>query len=461
MNVPLQKILLATDGSEDAALAIRASVDLSIESGAELHVVHALWHGAPTARFRRRERVGLEQQARGVLGRARERIEEAGGTLTEAHSKRGRAVDAILETADHIGADLIVVGSKGRGAIKRAALGSVSEGIVRRATRPVLMVRGGEEAWPPARVVVGDVDSKEAREAGNLAAAVAGCSEASMVLVRVYPRLLVRRQHGERSFLIGPSIEDALRKDEEVLGERAECLGEIAGERPQVRLLTGDAASRLLEMEQEEEGSTLFAIGSRTLGGVSTRILRASRGPVLIVPVLRDSPADPAETLDGEVEVPNYSTFLVATDGSKASMSAGEHAVSLARALGARLVVLSVVEADRAFRAGIYYGDGARGLAQDCREATRKIRDLATEAGVECEEMVLEGRPDRTIIAVAEEVGADCLILGSGGASRPVRALLGSASEKVLRHAGRPVLVVGASSTSVGTPHYGKVLEVR
>jgi nucleotide-binding universal stress UspA family protein len=44
-----EKVLLATDGSKDAALAARAAVDVCEGTGAELHVVHA-WHSVPTAR---------------------------------------------------------------------------------------------------------------------------------------------------------------------------------------------------------------------------------------------------------------------------------------------------------------------------------------------------------------------------------------------------------------------------
>ena len=46
-----EKVLLATDGSKDAALAARTAVDVCQGTGAELHVVHA-WHSVPTARFR-------------------------------------------------------------------------------------------------------------------------------------------------------------------------------------------------------------------------------------------------------------------------------------------------------------------------------------------------------------------------------------------------------------------------
>jgi len=71
------------------------------------------------------------------------------------------------------------------------------------------------------------------------------------------------------------------------------------------------------------------------------------------------------------------------------------------------------------------------------------VRALAEEAGVECEELVVFGRPEQTILSVAEEVGADPAFLGAKGMSRLEHAFIGSVSEEVLRHANRIVLVVG------------------
>ena len=50
MTFPPAKILLAGEGSKDAALAARASVDVALKTGAELHVIHA-WHSVPSTRF--------------------------------------------------------------------------------------------------------------------------------------------------------------------------------------------------------------------------------------------------------------------------------------------------------------------------------------------------------------------------------------------------------------------------
>ncbi len=75
--------------------------------------------------------------------------------------------------------------------------------------------------------------------------------------------------------------------------------------------------------------------------------------------------------------------------------------------------------------------------------ATGKVRALAEEAGVECEELIVFGRPEQLILAVAEEVGADPIVLGAEGMSGLEHVMIGSVSEEVLRHANRTVLVVG------------------
>ena len=58
-----EKVLLATDGSKDAALAARAAVDVCEGTGAQLHVVHA-WQSVPTARLRPFMRAELKKLGR-------------------------------------------------------------------------------------------------------------------------------------------------------------------------------------------------------------------------------------------------------------------------------------------------------------------------------------------------------------------------------------------------------------
>jgi len=145
-----------------------------------------------------------------------------------------------------------------------------------------------------------------------------------------------------------------------------------------------------------------------------------------------------------------YSTLLVATDGSASSSRAGEHAVYLAESLVTKLVILSVVHVFMEFHSGIHYGAAVKELERAGKEATREIAALATESDVECEEFVVTAAPARAIATVAEDAGADLIVVGTAPASRLERALPSSVSESVIRHAGRPVLVVDGNHWDAG-----------
>ncbi len=289
MSIFSGKMLLATDGSDDAALAARAAVDIARKTGPELHVVHA-WHSVPSTRFESYIHAQLKREAREVLAEQVERIKGDGANVAEAHLREGPAVDEILDLAEEVGADLIVIGSRGLGPVKRVVLGSVSEGVVHHATRPVLVLRGG--GWPPERVVIGDDGSEAAEEAGELAAGIGRLVGARVILVRAYRKLPQMDVEGRE--LNARRADDELRREERKLWERATQIQEAHEVRPAVRLSAGDPAARILEAAEEGDASekTLIAVGSRglgtmrrmRLGSVSTKVLRAAKGPVLIHP---------------------------------------------------------------------------------------------------------------------------------------------------------------------------------
>jgi nucleotide-binding universal stress UspA family protein len=282
-----EKILLAADGSEDARLAARAAANLSDKTGAQLHVVHA-WRSVPHPVI---EPGNLEKDASRLLQEESEFVADAGGAVSEAHLVMGAPVDAILDLAEEIDADLIVVGSRGRGPLGRLLLGSVSEGVVHHAALPVLVLRGGEGSWPPERVVIGDDGSEAAKRAGELALGIGDLFGGGSILVRAYPELPEADRVGRT--LDPRAVDDALRRAERDLHQRAEKLGRSVGRPPRLELAAGDPAVALLQEAREEDGvRTLIAVGTRglgpakrlRLGSVSTKVLRAAEGPVLVCP---------------------------------------------------------------------------------------------------------------------------------------------------------------------------------
>ncbi len=154
MSIFPTKILLATDGSREAQLASRTAADLAESTGSELHVLY-VWEAANpyvevvelvgdeavSPRLDAELKRQFDRQARTMLDTETEKVRAAGGTVTQAHLRTGKAAHEIVALAEEIGAGLIVMGSKGRGGMRRALMGSVSDSVVRHAHCPVLVVR--------------------------------------------------------------------------------------------------------------------------------------------------------------------------------------------------------------------------------------------------------------------------------------------------------------------------------
>jgi nucleotide-binding universal stress UspA family protein len=138
-----KSIVVGTDGSETAEIALRRAVDLARLTGAKLHVVSA-YEPSP-ARVGGNQpvpeaaewSVGSDFKVEAVLERAQDTAHDVD---LEVHAPKGDAADALLEAAKDHDADLIVLGSRGmRGA--RRVLGSVPNKVSHRAPCDVLIVQ--------------------------------------------------------------------------------------------------------------------------------------------------------------------------------------------------------------------------------------------------------------------------------------------------------------------------------
>lgn len=289
MSAIPEKILLATDGSRDAVRATEAATDLAKRAGSELHVVH-VWHDVPgfahkfvKAELRRQGREKLDEQVRG--------IEELGGTVAQAHLRGGRTSNEIIALSEEIGAGLLVLGSRGLGTVQRILMGSHSEEIVHHSRVPVLVLRGGEDTWPPSRIIIGEDFSDDARRTGDLAATIGSLYGSRAVLLYAHPGLPEVPGGEVRDAAVG-NLPDIRERDADRLETRADELAETLGSRPEIKVADGYPAAVLLKEIQQEERPSFVAVGSRglagmrrtRLGSVSTKVVTASRGPVLVCP---------------------------------------------------------------------------------------------------------------------------------------------------------------------------------
>jgi nucleotide-binding universal stress UspA family protein len=137
-------IVVGTDGSESAQQAVAAAADLARRFGAALHLVTAV---APRTSGLSVPMAGAAAADTGLRGaleteRSREVLQDAAASLAdlavESHSEAGDPAEAIVEVATRVGADVIVVGSKG---MNRRILGSVPNSVAHNAPCAVLIVK--------------------------------------------------------------------------------------------------------------------------------------------------------------------------------------------------------------------------------------------------------------------------------------------------------------------------------
>jgi nucleotide-binding universal stress UspA family protein len=141
----IRHILVPTDFSDGSTRAFETALDMARDSGAELTLLHV--HHVPTTVFPdailpitpdlMRD---AERSVELILDEWRGRA-HASGVMCDARTTIGSTHVEICETAEAIDADLIVIGTHGRGGFSHALLGSVAEKVVRKAPCPVLTVR--------------------------------------------------------------------------------------------------------------------------------------------------------------------------------------------------------------------------------------------------------------------------------------------------------------------------------
>lgn len=269
--------------------------------------------------------------------------------------------------------------------------------------------------------------------------------DSELHLVYVAPEHPYR--HAYHDFHNGEEVEWFRREDRRVLDEHADLVREAGGTVAGTHLRVGQAAKKIVELA-EELGAGLVVVGGRghsrirraLMGSVSDSIVTHAHCSVLIVRTY------------GEEEERGYlpGKILVAFDGSESSSEAAQEAREISQATDSELHLVYAMQEERyrphlgpemweAWEEGF---ERAKRLALAWLEGeAKRMRGEETKP---VEAHVVLGRPDAGIVWLAKKMDTGLLVVGSRGHGGIRRALIGSVSDSVVRHAHCPVLVVRA-----------------
>lgn len=302
MSIVANKILLATDGSVEAARAAQMAVTLTEKLGSELHVIQVApmpesysWTDATIVNPDLLEELRDHAQAniREKLDKELEKIRDMGGEVAASHIVTGRPDAEIVGTAEDIGADLVVLGSRGVGRLRRALMGSISTSVVRHARGSVLVVRDVGSAVDrfPGRILLALDGSKEAFAAARFAAEISNTTGSELHVLYVLPTdeappygpiLLIEEWES--------SLQQAKQEARRFVDEQARRIEDECAKVKDAHLVFGRPDKEIVKLGEELEAG-LIVLGSRGLhgvrralmGSVSDSVVRHARGPVLVV----------------------------------------------------------------------------------------------------------------------------------------------------------------------------------
>ncbi|GGX97589.1 universal stress protein [Streptomyces anandii] len=279
-------VLVGIDDSSHSWLAVEWAADEAALRGMELRIVHSVGPG-PEIGYDQTG-AGLTEQvfeaATGMLQEARDKVVSARpGLATDTLLVHGRPEEAVLEAAED--ADVVVLGTRGRGGFAELLLGSVSLKVAAHAGRPVVVVRGEARRAPDDDVVVGIRDDHD-EEAVRFGLAEAEPRRATVRLVHAWTPL---RHAG----LVVPEVDDVDEERDEhaaLLHRAARPARDFPRVRVVTELATGSPASALVEASKQAGLVVLPRHPAEgglglPLGTVTHAVLHHASCPVAIVPV--------------------------------------------------------------------------------------------------------------------------------------------------------------------------------
>lgn len=301
MTQPYSKILVPLDGSEFGERALGPALALARKSQGELHLVSAT-SSLPLLRPADADQGDTkgwfaEEGARvaAYLERIRVRIQKKDpDQVVRVHSRVGAPAALILRRIEEVHADLVVMTTHGRGALGRAWLGSVADGVVRQAHCPVLLLRPEEEDVPlDLEQILVSLDGSDASErALGQARLLAAQWKSKVVLVSIIPAPQSIAVPYLDASAEAEEIRQTLETDfQDYLDRTATPLRE-AGVEVETRVARAqDVPGGLLEV-LKGTGAGLLVMSTQGRGGVArlflgsvaNRMVRSSPVPVLVIP---------------------------------------------------------------------------------------------------------------------------------------------------------------------------------
>ncbi len=137
---PLLRILVGYDGSDSSYRAVQFAFGAARRANARVWLVHAAAAPPSVVEPRTEEEQAGEVDAIGEAFEDLRREASREGLVVTAWSREGSPAEVLLAAADEVGADWIVVGTRGLRGASRALLGSVSTAVLDRSRRPVTVV---------------------------------------------------------------------------------------------------------------------------------------------------------------------------------------------------------------------------------------------------------------------------------------------------------------------------------
>jgi nucleotide-binding universal stress UspA family protein len=287
-------ILFATDGSEHARHAAGAAVTLAkkFESRLTLMNVYPPSHVfEPSDETHDACTFGLREMRQSRALSCAEQIADKADVAYQSLREHGHPVEMIVKTADQVGADLIVIGSRGLGDVGAFLLGSVSDGVLHHAHCPVLIVRTPDvfqENVMFQNILLASDGSSCALKGAEAAAALAKKFTSRLTIVNVFQLPIYTDPY------TGTIV---CQYDDKYLGEMQEeaiqAAGRIAekyGTPYESRKEIGNTAAVIVDIAAQEHCG-LIVMGTRGLGGMksflmgstSSRVAHYAQCPVLIV----------------------------------------------------------------------------------------------------------------------------------------------------------------------------------